>query len=404
MGQEHKNYTWNLIAKKLTGEATPEELQELERLLRSNPDLHYPMQTIADLWDQVSPGEQKAAEQAFNRHLDRMKELNIDFDPKAETGTNKPNPKADKPETSAETLSERDDVYPFPRNRSKITQRRIMAVSALAAAVMLGIFFAVSPSTFFHASATPNPAATVARVNSEISTRNGSKTHLVLPDGTLVWLNAGSRITYDKNYGVTNREINLIGEAFFEVARNAERPFVIHTERIDIKVLGTRFNVKSYPMDKTTEATLIRGSIEVSIKDRPSEKIILKPNEKLVVANDDSALQRKNLRTGAGSDKSPESLVNIRKPTYEPVTGAIVETSWVDNKLIFQEEEFDELARRMERWYGVTIRFDNPRMREWQFTGTFQNETIQQALDALKLTANFYYRIDGTQIVIYGKG
>ncbi len=83
-----------------------------------------------------------------------------------------------------------------------------------------------------------------------------------------------------------------MGEAFFDVAHNAERPFVIHTARIDIKVLGTRFNVKSYPTDKTTEATLLRGSIEVSIKDRPNETIILKPDEKLVVANDDSTLHR----------------------------------------------------------------------------------------------------------------
>ena len=180
-----------------------------------------------------------------------------------------------------------------------------------------------------------------------------------------------------------------------------QRPFIIHTERIDVRVLGTRFNVRSYPSDRTTETTLIRGSIEVSIKDRPSEKIILKPNEKLVVANDDSTLHRNNpARNTAGAN---ESLVSIRQPTYEHNTGAIVETSWVDNKLVFQDKEFNALAKELERWYGVSIRFDNPRQEQLRFTGNFQNETIQQALDALKLSGNFNYAIHQNQITIYDR-
>jgi ferric-dicitrate binding protein FerR (iron transport regulator) len=238
---------------------------------------------------------------------------------------------------------------------------------------------------------------------SEIFTGNGSRTHVVLPDGSIVWLNAGSRITYDKNFGATHREVNLTGEGFFDVARNAGMPFVIHAARIDIKVLGTRFNVKSYPSDKTTETTLIHGSIEVSIKDRPSEKIILKPNEKLVVANDDSTLHRISRPHAASTE---ESLVTIRKPTYEANTGAIIETSWVDNKLIFQDEEFGDLARQMERWYGVSIRFEDPAQEKLRFTGSFQKETIQQALDALQLTdplSPFNYKIHENQITVYDK-
>ncbi|MES1160366.1 MAG: FecR domain-containing protein, partial [Bacteroidota bacterium] len=182
---------------------------------------------------------------------------------------------------------------------------------------------------------------------------------------------------------------------------NAGKPFVIHAARVDIKVLGTRFNVKSYPSDKTTETTLIRGSIEVSIKDRPTEKIILKPNEKLVVANDDSTLHRNHTSQPAAAIN--ESLVSIRKPTYETATGAVIETSWVDNKLIFQDEEFSNLAKQMERWYGVTFKFTNPIQEGWSFTGNFQKETIQQALDALKLTQAFNYTIEGNQITIYDR-
>ncbi len=400
MGQEHKEYTWNLIAKNLSGEASAEELLELEALLRSNPELYYPMQTIADLWKASSPDDQKIAERAFSRHLDRMQELNTDFirtDRKAEPGTDNSNenslPSAD-PEQSTESQTIADLRIAGHTSR----RRKILLASAFCLLVITGILFFT-----LYGPATPaaGSAPQASETASEIFTRNGSRTNLVLPDSTQVWLNAGSRITYDKNFGAATREVTLTGEAFFDVARNAGRPFVIHTERIDIKVLGTRFNVKSYPSDRTTEATLIRGSIEISIKDRPTEKIILKPNEKLVVANDDSTLHRNNFtRPGIAAN---ESLVMIRKPTYEVNTGAVIETSWVENKLIFQDEAFRDLARQMERWYGVSFRFTKPRQEEWHFTGNFQKETIQQALDALKLTEAFNYTIQENQITIYDR-
>lgn len=334
------------------------------------------MQTISDLWNPSNAHDRQMAEQAFNRHLDRMQELNIDFSTHPAT----------------------EEPIEFPAYPIAAGRRR----KTLLLAASFGTIIALSIALLYTRSFVPKVAATVANVptvsGNEIFTGNGSRTHLVLPDGSVVWLNAGSRINYEKNYGSTLREVNLIGEAYFDVAPNANKPFVIHTARIDIRVLGTKFNVKSYPSDRTTETTLIGGSIEVSIKNRPSNKIIMKPNEKLVVGNEDSALRqqsprRREIRIG-------ESLVTISKPTYEHNSGAVIETSWIDNKLIFQDETFSELAKQMERWYGVTIRFDNPRQQELRFTGIFQNETIQQALDALKLTASFNYSTEGTDITI----
>jgi transmembrane sensor len=383
MGQEHKEYTWNLIAKKLTGEATAEELRELESLLRNNPELHYPMQTIGDLWKSKGRSVKKEAEIAFNRHLDRIQELKIDYNP---VNTQDPD------------LIE-SEGYGQPRTETDSRRRSVLfTIAGLILAMGACVWIYNRPSRL------PAVKGQIANVNTlngkEIFTSSGSRTHLTLPDGTLVWLNAGSRITYDKNYGGAFREVNLTGEAFFDVAKNADKPFLIHTARIDIKVLGTRFNVKSYPLDKTTEATLLRGSIEVSIKARPSEKIILKPNEKLIVNNDDSTLHRSSVPP---QNARPESLVSIRQPTYETTTGAVIETSWVDDRLAFQDEEFGILAKDMERWYGVTIRFTNTAQEQWHFTGNFQKETIQQALDALKLTATFTYTIHENQITIYDR-
>ena len=383
MGQEHKEYTWNLIAKKLSGEASPEELRELEALLRNNPELHYPMQTISDLWKGPGRGDKREAEIAFNRHLDRMNDLKIDYQPAAAS--------------TQEGLSE-TAVYPWPETKTR-SRRSIFVLSSIFGALLIMVWFYSRPSSQAPATVAAPISQVPAPAGSEIFTASGSRTHLTLPDGTLVWLNAGSRINYEKNFGTSFREVSLIGEAFFDVAPNANKPFVIHTARIDVRVLGTRFNVKSYPTEKTTEATLIRGSIEVSVKNKSRDRIILKPNEKLVVSNEDSisrqpAPRRKEVRESA-------SLVTISKPTYERNSGAVIETSWIDNKLIFQDEAFTDLTRQMERWYGVTIRFDSERQEELRFTGIFEKETVQQALDALKLTANFNYSIEGTQITIH---
>jgi len=374
MGKEHKEHTWNLIAKKLAGEASPAELQELENLLRSNPELHYPVQTIADLWEHNPPANKKAAEEAFDRHLDRIDRLHIDYSPTLTIVTDDPEPASG--------------------------FRRKALVWGPVALVVIGIILLITrPAADEKAIAASSPLPQTD--THEVNTHSGSRTSLTLPDNTRVWLNAGSHIEYGTNFGDGSREVSLMGEAFFDVAPDAAHPFIIHTPKLDVRVLGTSFNLKSYPTDKTTEATLIRGSIEISIRNRPSDKIILKPNEKLVVNNDDSLLQR---RPAQRKEVRAESLVVISKPTYELRSGAIIETSWVDNKLIFQDEEFGDLARQMERWYGITIRFEDSRLEGLRFTGSFSKETLQQALEALKLTdqrARFDYSIDGEQVTIH---
>ena len=398
MGQEHKEYTWNLIARKLSGEATPEELRELEHLLRCNPELHYSVQTVTDLWNPTDTHDQQVAEEAFNRHVERMRDLHIDFQAAADEQESEATDPSQTIMVSSEALSVIEQSE---------TPRRTSVMSWLAAASLIGlvattaVLWTMNNRRQHFMRQAPGTIADVhTPEGNEIFTSNGSRTHIALPDGSVVYLNAGSRIKYEKNYGITNREVTLIGEAFFDVARNPGQPFIIHTARLDIRVLGTSFNVKSYPTDKTTETTLIKGSIEVSIHNRRQGKFILKPNEKLVVSNEDSSLREPSHSRQMPAEKD---LISIGKPTYELNSGSIIETSWINNKLIFQDEKFDELASLMERWYGVTISFDNEKLKSLQFTGNFEKETLQQALDALTLTASFSYSIEGTQITIHEK-
>jgi transmembrane sensor len=369
---------WNLIAKKLSGEASPEELLDLENLLRANPELHYPLQTIIDFWNANYPLNKEEALKAFERNQERMNVQDAEDHPQG--------------------FENLPDISKIPisavGNGEKNTRKKILWSAFLL------IFFASVFLLFRNLPSRPGLfiSTVTPKINSEISTKNGSKTNIVLPDGSLVWLNAGSTLSYDRNYGNSIREINLTGEAFFEVVHNSAKPFIIHTSIMDIKVLGTKFNVKSYPSDKTVEATLIRGSIEVSVKNRPNQKIILKPNQKIVLTN----TQRtpiENAPIGRLKDREAPVLA-IHNLTYEPSTGDILETSWVENKLIFQDEPFNELAAQMERWYGVNIRFEDSSKEAMRFTGSFKNETIQQALEALRFSSKFNYTIEKNEIII----
>jgi ferric-dicitrate binding protein FerR (iron transport regulator) len=222
----------------------------------------------------------------------------------------------------------------------------------------------------------------------EVSTKYGSRTDIQLPDGSKVWLNSGSTLTYDKQFGKEIREVVLSGEAFFDVVKNAEKPFIIHTTSMDIKVLGTRFNVKSYSGDKLSEATLIHGSIEVSLKKRASEKILLKPNEKILVMNDQV------VREGTSTlvkNRPPDPIIAVQKLNYDSKDSTVIETSWVDHKLIFKNESFEDIAIKMERWFGTHVEFEDPALKQERLTGSFTTETIEEALNALQISTKFTY-------------
>jgi len=241
---------------------------------------------------------------------------------------------------------------------------------------------------------------------SQVSTKPGSRmTQIQLPDGSVVRLNSSSSLTYDKNFGKNVREVNLTGEAFFDVTKDSSHPFIIHTNVIDIKVLGTAFNVKSYPNDAITETSLIRGTVEVTVKNRSNAKIYLEPNQKLVVANDNSVLNTTSPHQHQQKANKPEvsakQIYAVQPLTLSPVDSTIIETSWVANRLVFQENEtFKEMALKMERWYGVQIYFTSEEVAGYRPFASFKNETVTQALDELKLGLKFNYKIEGNIITI----
>ena len=361
---------WNLIAKKLAGEASAGDLKELESSLRLDPDLHYSLEALHDMWKKKSRQEPEQAEIAFQKHMDRMYAEGIDM---GSAGNNS-------------TIEE------FPNS-----PRRFMNWKTLA--FIVSGFFLLTIGYYFYSA--HNSTAIPQKQVWEVVTRNGSKTNLLLPDGTTVWLNAGSRLTYDSLYNTKLREVTLSGEAYFDVVRNPSKPFIIHAGKINIKVLGTVFDVKSYPGEKTMETSLLRGSIEVSFPSMPSKKIILKANQKLIIDKTEIASINNHKKESA---QLP--VISIQHINRVGADSVIAETGWMQNRLYFDDMSFQDLLDNMERKYGVSFQLEDSSLAAIHFTGSFKDETVTQALDALRLTAeksiaDFRYEIKGNQVFIY---
>ncbi|TAM95471.1 MAG: FecR family protein, partial [Chitinophagaceae bacterium] len=354
------------------------EILELEKLLEDcGTDVHYMMNVMEHYWEEINAADEatgiiQLSEEQKNRALGEIAE---------------------------QLLNDRTLLS----HRRWTKKRRLywsMSLSAVIAVMVIVSIFVW------------NPLCHSSDGMRMIATKEGSRTKIILPDGSEVWLNSGSRLIYPKDFDcLSTREVTLDGEAYFKVKHDTNHPFIIHTDYLDIKDLGTVFNVKAYPDEKEAVATLISGSIAVSIKDDPGRTIVLKPHEKvsyfadvhgLALEKDNSQSVNKELKT-----IRPVALHNSRlevsdiQPVVTPHGDTIVsETAWVNNELVFQGEKFSQLAERMQRWYNVTIKVENAQVADYTFTGIFNGETLPQALEELKMIRAFSFELERDTVVI----
>lgn len=236
-------------------------------------------------------------------------------------------------------------------------------------------------------------AADVQQEQYAVSTRNGEKKRIKLPDGSVAVLNAGSRLSYDKAFTGAVRRVVLEGEGYFDVVHRPEQPFIVHSRQMDVRVLGTRFNVKAYAGEQP-EAALIRGSIQLFLPDAKSPLVTLKPNEKFVLG--------KGLELSASRKlvaRSADFIVSTPKIVLPAAAGSGAE--WVHNRLSFDDTGFAEVAKLLERWYDVKIQINNPELLDYRFTGTFNDTGLQDILTGLSSSQEFKYRKEGQTIYIY---
>jgi transmembrane sensor len=239
-------------------------------------------------------------------------------------------------------------------------------------------------------------ATAVAPEEIEYASKPGERKSFQLPDGTQVSLNAGSSISVGDLYGQTTRDVYLKGEAFFEVQHNKQVPFIVHTSDMDVKALGTAFNVRSYNGEKS-ETALLRGLVEVTLKKDNNRKVLLHPDEKISW----STLAKNNVNTTV---TPPSKKETDDGPAIKPVKklddGSVKEVAWMENKLAFEGDAFEDIVPQLARWYNVEIRFDAEEVKQYHFTATFKKEKLEQVLAILSTGRPFKYRYEGKTIVI----
>lgn len=370
---------WVLLARKISTEITASEEQELQQFLSDNPDYHFVLEALQGMQpdDQTILGIRR--ETFLQEGWERLSPLI-----RADKSLPRENADADISATEMAALPELK--YP----------RRIHPWKWAAAALVL-LVPVLAWKLFFTKPAqkqnVPPPKA-VADETRHIHIPNGSRMKIVLPDKSNVSLNGGSDLSYNANLAQEGvRSVCLNGEAYFDIHKDASHPFIIHTAEAIIRVLGTSFNIRAYEKEGKTSATLIEGKIEVSFKHDPNRHIILHPREKLTILNNTP----KTMASGNGSPRYKVSTI-----VSDSANGVLpVEIAWVSNRLVFKNETFEEVAFKMEKWYGVKIVFRQESLKKEILAGAFSKETLDQALSALQLTTAFHYEHRSDTVYLY---
>jgi transmembrane sensor len=205
----------------------------------------------------------------------------------------------------------------------------------------------------------------------EIKAPAWTRVQFRLPDGTIGWLNSSSAIKYNGNFSA-DRQLTLTGEAFFDVYKDKKRPFIINTNEVTVKVLGTRFNIASYEDEKTVEVVLEEGKLIFGDKVL-NKYYTMKPNDLVVY------------------DKS---LMTFSTEVVQPQKYC----SWTEGKLVFRNDPLDVIARRLERWYNVEIEIDKTLSEDVRWRATFIDENLEEVLNFLKRSLPVNYRIEQSNL------
>lgn len=208
----------------------------------------------------------------------------------------------------------------------------------------------------------------------------GSRSKLYLPDGTQVWLNAGSKLTYSQGFGVNDRKISLEGEGYFEVTKNKKLPFAVKTTEMVVTVLGTKFNFRNYAADEEASVTLLEGRVELKNNLVNNNELFLNPNQRAVL----------NKKSGKAS------ISNVQ---------AYRASQWTRGLLCFNEEKLTDIARVLERSYNVKINIEDDTLNNFRFYGNFtrNDQTIKEVMDVLASTNKLSYQIQGKKILLFAK-
>lgn len=256
-----------------------------------------------------------------------------------------------------------------------------------AAAALLLLSLAMNLFMYHRSSRTPQQQRVVLAEMPQdqtisVYTNNGVKGNIVLPDGSVVWLNSASRLTYPINFEGDTREVQLIGEAYFEVVKDSLHPMIVSTgKNFYVEVLGTKFNLKAYSDDQVSQATLYSGEIKVHTANKEtneSKELLLKPMETILIGD-------KNLATLV-SDLEEEKETNAE---------------WKDGILTFNNTPLKEVIKSVQRWHGTQFTIKDSSILNYRITASFNSESAVQIMDMIRYISPVDYKANGNQITLF---
>ena len=325
----------DLLARILTGEATPEEKERFYKGLKNNSEDEKLFYEVKGLWVRAS---------VKNTWIDQ----NVEF----------------------ENLWNR---IAAPAKRSPFRIGKKMLHYAAIILMVLGIGgtggYFISKSRFLHAD----------QGMQRYTALKGSVSKIEFPDGTKVWLNSDSRLTYREDHKNRQRIAELTGEAYFEIKHRDEFPFMVKAGQIVVRDLGTTFNVKAYPEDHYIETALVEGKADI-LTSKGNSLISLKPGESAMYYPEKKKIELRSISNN-------------------------VLSAWRSGKFVIRNERLDDIFKELGRWYDVKFEFEDQRLKDYRFTGNLKKSTtVRHVLEMLKLTTDFNYRViekdDGPDLII----
>lgn|GEM_PF-294450 len=246
------------------------------------------------------------------------------------------------------------------------SKHTLFQVGLVAASVSLFVGLFVSFLLFFQFPSTKTYAY--------VETPAGQKSHIVLPDGTKVWLNSGSKIAYSSDYNKHLRVVRLTGEAFFDVVHNSQHPFIVNTGKVDVKDLGTAFDIRAYSNDSSIEVSLLRGSVSLKAAYDQTPIGMLHPNQK-------ATINKSNLLCSVSDCNAADDNI------------------WINNQIQFDGATPEEMVKQLNRWFGVDIAAVNvPKDKRYWFA--LKTESLTETLQLINKISPIYYTINGEEVQV----
>lgn len=327
--------TKDLFIKYLQGNCTEKEFKQLFSWIREGALTSSGKELVQEVWEEFEPEAGPAERVKYNRILDKIHhEININ-------------------QNSNQLIIQKAPA-----------RNRMLSIITRAAAILLLPVLSLLLYTYLS-----DKGRYADNLNDlEVQAPAGSRMHIELGDGTKVWLNHGSKLKYPYRFEGKIRKVFLTGEAYFDVAHNKKVPFIVGTNRLDIKATGTAFNVNAYPGDNFVETTLVEGTVILYESSSNSEIKVLSPNECLKF----------------NSQKNIITLESVNTEKY---------TAWKDGLLVFKNDSIANIAKKLARWYNVEVEITNEKVNEFTCTATFTDETLPQVLELLTLAAPVSYKL-----------